>query len=144
MQALPFIEVVGNIHKENIGKYISADEVVGISSKIFKLQKFYSQPFAAGMVINFIQFPKYEIWAKYNSKFSKETKKYLRKEGKVLFELQNNKRINNTTIEQVRAMFPMQLCKTLNDFLTDCFKYLPTELHWKQSIVDKYFNNQTK
>lgn len=151
MIALPFIEVVGNIHRENMGKTVSADEVVEIGSKIFKLYKFYSQPFDIGMLVNPIDEPNdihYGENMKEYDKFHEDLRKWEEEKDKVLF--------GGDYLKQVKELFQVEpefkgtlnefliLCKVLNEHLkVDELPNKKITLKWKQSIVDKYFN-QTK
>jgi len=140
MKVLPYIEVVGNIHRENMGKYISTDEVVEIGSKIFKLYKFYSQPFEMGMLMNPIKTPDIKSVSPNGIKL---IDKWQEAENKKLFKFPNTKGISNfSVVEKIEGLIANNIPETLNDFITYCKPII--KLHWKQSIVDKYFNHKTK
>ncbi len=139
MIALPFIEVVGNIHRENMGKNLSTNEVVEIASKILRLQKFYSKPFDIGMLVNPIEKPnssndKYnmETVVNYRWIFNADARKWKDAEDKKLF----------TDICIAGKNPDCGKGVTLNDFISD-YHRAGIELHWKQQIIDKYFKTKT-
>ena len=125
MIARPFIEAIESFKETaNLEWYHTV---------ICRLQGLYSYPFDIGMLINPIDQPtKYVSWSD-NIKWSKS-------ESKILFEFPNSKRINNSIVEQIKDGISVDLCETLNDFISDCNRR-GIELHWKQSIVDRYFNH---
>lgn len=170
MRALPFIEAVKYIKVElNEEKQRLAD----YTQKVIELNEFYSQPFDIGMLVNPIEKPVREINPpdlEDNRRLTKiwkeKMEKWRKAEGKVLFKWTEGISANNILISNdgthVRwhidirewdgnikyrnimnedtMLFPIP--ETLNYFISDCCRAGVT-LHWKQSIVDKYFN-QTK
>lgn len=160
MKAISFIEVVGNIHRDNIGKHISTNEIVEFASKILKLQKFYSQPFDIGMLV-----PPFAEPGEYDEPILKM--KWREAEDRVLFDIECNWNTLDEIVEMQRNEITGRIrtkvwkiqssakgvvirfagdnpdtagCITLNEFVSDMYRH-SRELHWKQSIVDKYFNH---
>jgi len=129
MQALPFIEVVKSIYGKWDGMPDKACEEM---RWINLIEKFYSKPFDIRMIINPIECPEYEAWTKGDKKFNEATEKFLEAEDKKLFK---DLFIAGKNLDYGKGV-------TLNDFISD-YHRAGIKLHWKQSIVDKYFN-QTK
>ena len=128
MKALPFIEALGKVDHQTL-------------YKVWKLKDFYSQPFDIGMLVNPIEKPetsddKYrESVPNYRWIFNDDVKKWQEAEDKVLFEKDEFDKVGANTWNDMA-----EFCGTLDEFIyMFCFNLK----NWKQSIVDKYFN-QTK
>jgi len=160
MIALPFIEV---IKKAGFQIREFGNSKVGIYgvNNMEEVVEFYSQPFDIGMLVNPIEQSKYVSYIDNVNKCAKyyeDLKKWQEAEDKILFEGLKIKGISNTSGETVyvyiegfkdagfsgkneRDMFKNSGCNyvTLEDFIHDQNRK-GKSLHWKQSIVDKYFN----
>ena len=131
MKALSFIETLGEVDHQTL-------------YKVWELKKFYSQPFDVGMLINPIGKPDFnkkihldnmDRTAGYTELniLQDERNKWKQAENKVLFDWSND--IFRINIVHTKGI-------TLDEFLYKVKDLVEgIELHWKQSIMEKYFTD---